>query len=256
MTDKTNNMEFWDKISRPPTSALKKIEGGRLKGMSNISPQWRWQIMTQTFGMVGFGWKYTIEKRWTSPGANEEHFCFVEILLYVKVNDVWSEAIPGSGGSMLVEKERNGMHNNDEAFKMAETDALGTAMAKLGVAADVYLGSFDGSKYREFKDVQTFPKQVNSPKDVQPAVQSVQAAKATTQGETTWTPEQIRNNKNHQMEHLRKSTNATGVEIVSFLKTLDANKKYSLIDIENGLADIKAKAALENTETTTNETGE
>ena len=165
----TDNMDYWKKMARPPTSALKPIKGGRLSGMSNISPQWRWQIMTEQFGMIGFGWKYTVEKKWTSPGANEEQFAFTEILLYVKVNGEWSDAIPGEGGSMLVEKESKGMHNNDEAFKMAVTDALGTAMAKLGVGADIYLGTFDGAKYNRPSE---FPKQINTPQEAKKAAHS------------------------------------------------------------------------------------
>jgi hypothetical protein len=162
-----DNMKYWEAMARPPKDALKPIKGGRLTGMSNISPQWRYKAMTQQFGVIGFGWKYEVEKRWTSPGANDEHFAFAEIKLYVKVNDVWSDAIPGEGGSMLVSKESRGFHNNDEAFKMAVTDALGTAMAKLGVAADIYLGAFDGSKY---KDSVEFPKTVNTPADVKEVV--------------------------------------------------------------------------------------
>jgi len=142
-----NNLKLWNEMARPPKEALKKITGGRLNNMTNISPQWRYKVMTEKFGMIGFGWKYTVEKIWTSPAAKDEHFAFASILLYVKVGDVWSEAIPGEGGAMLISNERAGMHNSDEAFKMAVTDALGTAMAKLGVAADIYLGAFDGSKY-------------------------------------------------------------------------------------------------------------
>ena len=50
---------------------------------------------------------------------------------------------------MLIQKESSGLYSNDEGYKMAVTDALGTAMKMLGVAAEVYLGNFDGSKYRE-----------------------------------------------------------------------------------------------------------
>ncbi|MFH4181117.1 hypothetical protein WDA55_23970, partial [Acinetobacter baumannii] len=35
----------------------------------------------------------------------------------------------------------------DEGYKKAVTDALGVAFKAIGVAADVYLGNFDGSKY-------------------------------------------------------------------------------------------------------------
>ena len=48
---------------------------------------------------------------------------------------------------MLVEKEKAGLHFNDEAYKMAETDALSVAMKALGVGANIYSGMSDGSKY-------------------------------------------------------------------------------------------------------------
>ena len=59
----------------------------------------------------------------------------------------WSDAIPGSGGSMFIEKESNGPHTSDEAIKMATTDALSVACKMLGFASDVYAGFWDGSKY-------------------------------------------------------------------------------------------------------------
>jgi len=239
MTDE--NMKIWNAMAQPPISALKKISGGRLSGMSNISPQWRWKIMTETFGMVGFGWKYTVEKIWTSPGAGDSHFAFASINLYVKMNGEWSEAIPGEGGSMLIEKERNGMHNNDEAFKMAVTDALGTAMAKLGVAADVYLGSFDGSKYRNEASQEkpptphaNFPKKADTPEQVKALVKSNKSE--------GWTKGEILSNKHKQMDDLIQLTGASPVEIAKYLATLDANQKFTLLDIENGMANAKADA--------------
>ena len=50
---------------------------------------------------------------------------------------------------MLVTKESKGLHTSDEGFKMALTDALGVAMGKIGVAADIYMGQWDGSKYKD-----------------------------------------------------------------------------------------------------------
>lgn len=104
--------------------------------------------MTEMFGICGIGWKYEIVKIWSEQG-NANTFAFAEVNLYVKQGDKWSDAIPASGGSMLIQKESAGLHDNDEAYKMAITDALGTAMKMLGVAADVYMGLWDGSKYRD-----------------------------------------------------------------------------------------------------------
>lgn len=138
------NMEIWDKVKRPPGGALKTIMAGRLKGKSDINPQWRMQIMTEMFGPCGAGWHYVIERLWTEPGIDGQVFAFAEIMLYFQGG---SNGVPGIGGSMLIAKEQSGLHHNDEAFKMATTDALSVAMKALGVAADIYLGLFDGSKY-------------------------------------------------------------------------------------------------------------
>ena len=148
-------MEIWDKVKKPPATALKKITGGRLNGKSDISPQWRYQIMTEVFGACGFGWYYTIDKKWIEPVTEGQSVAFADITLYVKeIKDGqptgnWSMGIPANGGSMLIEKEKAGLHSSDEAYKMAITDALGTAMQRLGVAADIYMGKWDGSKYKD-----------------------------------------------------------------------------------------------------------
>lgn len=141
--------QIWKSLSKPPASALKAILAGRLKGKTDINPQWRYKAMTEQFGLCGVGWKYTVDRQWTEVGAEGEVMAYVNVSLYFKDGDKWSDPIPANGGSIMIAKEKFGMHNNDEAFKMAETDALGTAMKKIGVASEVYEGNWDGSKYLE-----------------------------------------------------------------------------------------------------------
>lgn len=143
------SLEFWNKVKQPPAGVLRKIEGGRLSGKSDINPMWRYQVMTEEFGMCGIGWKYEIVKLWTEPGPENQVFSCAQINLYFKQGDKWSDPVPSIGGHMLIVKEKGGLHANDEGFKMAITDALGTAMKMLGVAADVYAGIWDGSKYKD-----------------------------------------------------------------------------------------------------------
>lgn len=144
-----SNLDIWDKVSRPPVNALKQIKGGRLAGMTDINPQWRLQIMTETFGAIGQGWYYKIIDFWKEEGATGEVMAFVHIHLFTCNDGVWSKPISGVGGSALVAKERDGLRANDEAYKMALTDALSVAMKQLGVAADIYAGLWDGTKYRD-----------------------------------------------------------------------------------------------------------
>lgn len=142
------NLSVYNKVRKVPPTALKTIGAGRLKGMSDVNPMFRIKILTEIFGVCGFGWKYEVTRQWTETYGNEiKGFC--NINLYVKMNGEWSEPIFGTGGSSFVTMERNGAYVNDEVFKMALTDALSVAMKSLGVAADVYFAKDAdlGTKY-------------------------------------------------------------------------------------------------------------
>ena len=148
-----DNMVIWQQLEKTADEAKKPIEAGRLKGFTDINPCWRMKRLTEVFGPCGIGWKFDICNTYTIPGANEEIAAFVDILLYYKKDGEWSEGVPGLGGSMFVAKERSGMHTSDECFKMALSDAIGTACKALGMSADIYF-SKDRSKYTTAQDAQ------------------------------------------------------------------------------------------------------
>ena len=148
-----DNMVIWQQLEKTADEAKKPIEAGRLKGFTDINPCWRMKRLTEVFGPCGIGWKYDILSTNVIPGANDEVAAFVNILLYYKQDGKWSEGVPGLGGSMFVAKEKNGMHTSDECFKMALSDAIGTACKALGMSADVYF-SKDRSKYTTSQDAQ------------------------------------------------------------------------------------------------------
>lgn len=141
-----HQMELYERFRTPPQEALKTIAAGRLKGYTDINPMWRIKALTGVFGPCGIGWKYTIDRQWTEAGANGELAAFVNISLYIKQGGTWSDAIPGTGGSSFVAKERNGLYTSDECYKMALTDAISVACKALGMAADVYWQN-DRTKY-------------------------------------------------------------------------------------------------------------
>ncbi len=113
--------------------------------------------MDEVYGTCGIGWYPEITKQWTEPVANGEILAFCNINLFIRDGENWSKPIPGTGGSTLVASEKSGLYNSDEAYKMAYTDALSVAMKALGVAADVYLGKYDGSKYARQNEPQAIP---------------------------------------------------------------------------------------------------
>jgi len=141
-----DNLTLYNKVREVPAEAQQEIKAGRLKGMSDINPMWRIKALTEQFGVCGFGWKYEIAEKRLEQGADGNVSAFVDINLYVKIGDDWSDPIPGTGGSSFVAKETRGLHTSDECFKMALTDAIGVACKALGMAANVYWNN-DRTKY-------------------------------------------------------------------------------------------------------------
>lgn len=148
--DAIKALRVYNSLSNPPQEALKSIDDGVLKGKLAVNPQWRYKAMTRKFGLAGLGWRYEIQRLWTEPGAPKETLAFAQVAVYVKEpeKDAWSDPIIGLGGSKLVEFDGGKQKSNDEGYKMALTDALSNALKMLGVAASVYEGRWDGSKYK------------------------------------------------------------------------------------------------------------
>lgn len=149
----SDNLKVWNLVKQVPTNFLKPIGGGKLKGKSDINPQWRLMAMTQAFGMVGHGWTYRIVRTWNEPVPDGSVMCFAEVAVKTKIDGEWGQEFSGIGGSNTVEKNKNGLQSNDDGYKMAVTDALSVAFKAVGIAADIYLGNYDDSKYQYKQDV-------------------------------------------------------------------------------------------------------
>lgn len=138
-----DNLSYYNQFRSVPKEAQKTIQGGKLKGFTDINPMWRIKSLTEVFGPVGFGWYTDQVEKWVEEG-NEDKVVFVKLNLYVKMGDEWSKPIVGIGGSKLESyvNGKNGQEGyfdlNDEAYKMAYTDALSIACKALGMAADIY----------------------------------------------------------------------------------------------------------------------
>ena len=158
-----NSIEIYKNLSHPPKNAIRQIQGGKLRGKSDINPQWRYKVMTEQFGLCGIGWKYEIRRLWTEKGADGEVLAFAEVAVFIKSGDVWSDAIVGIGGSTLIQLEKGKCVSNDEGYKMAVTDAFSTALKMIGVAAAIYEGLWDGAKYTDSSEQYTPQRQQQAP---------------------------------------------------------------------------------------------
>lgn len=140
-------LTLWNTLKRTDPRATKPFtRSGGFRG-TQIDPAWRLERMTEVFGPVGRGWGYE-QVEWT----------IVERMVFVCVKVWYRDPASGEvlwtgpqwGGTEIVRRRRDGAEApDDECFKMSVTDALGKCMLQIGLAADVHLGQFDDSKYRE-----------------------------------------------------------------------------------------------------------
>lgn len=164
-----NNLEIYQRTAEVPAEAQKTIEAGKLKGKTDINPMWRIKTLTELFGPCGIGWYTKILERWVERDANESA-AWVRIEMFVKFpgTNEWSAPIEGIGGSKQCGKGQ-GDGINDEAFKMAETDAISVACKKLGFGANIYWAK-DRTKYLQDEEPQTAKRPVTAaPKKSAPA---------------------------------------------------------------------------------------
>jgi hypothetical protein len=141
-----DNLALWNRLKRTDPKATKPFtRSGGFRG-TQIDPTWRLQMMTEAFGPIGKGWGYE-QLEWTV----QERMVFICCRVWY-VHPETGEVLytgPQWGGTELVQRNRDGTERPiDEAFKMSITDAVGKCCVQIGLAADVYMGQFDDSKYR------------------------------------------------------------------------------------------------------------
>jgi hypothetical protein len=147
----TNNLRLWERHCVTPPAATKSFKKGGWQG-TDINPAYRLRCLTELFGPQGTGWGWTIHERWREDWPSRVKdgdqwvdymapCAFVMLSLWYIEGGERKECSPQIGGTECDLAP-------DEVWKMSITDAIGKCCLALGIAADVYLGQFDG-KYRD-----------------------------------------------------------------------------------------------------------
>lgn len=131
------NMTLWDSVFKTDPGNTKAFNKG-YKGTA-IKPISLIHKATEQWGPMGDRW-----------GAEEAEREVIGNLVFIKVR-VWYPGVTTNravvehwGGDVIMRADGK---PNDEAFKMAFTDAIGKCLVQLGFSADVHMGKFDDSKY-------------------------------------------------------------------------------------------------------------
>ena len=133
---------------------------------------------------------------------------------------------------MLIAKEKNGLHCNDEAFKMATTDALSVASKHIGVAASVYMGQTLGKYDNKSNPIDDIKKEfariemhLRAMKDIEISCAGLPANIKIKKGEMIHTE----NSYKFTDENIESLASGAGLEIQNIFT--DKNKWFSLVQL-------------------------
>ena len=136
----TSNLDVWNAGAEVPKEATKEFNNGRFKG-TDINRMWRIKVLTELFGPAGVGWDWKLTEVHDFKLEQDDRvvlFAKGELRLWNNNTKMWSQPIIGYGGNDLVQSNSKGVRINDDAYKMVDTDAFGSACSKLGIGASVY----------------------------------------------------------------------------------------------------------------------
>lgn len=139
----TDNLKIWERFADIDPKFTKSITGKSYKGTSP-NPQYVIRCLTEIFGPVGqgFGWR-VLSEEFTPLGQEVLHWCRIEFWHTDRANTFESygqtkAAYGTSSGKFMVD---------EDAPKKSLTDAIVKAASHIGIAANIFLGRWDDSKY-------------------------------------------------------------------------------------------------------------
>lgn len=139
------NLSIWERFADIDPKFTKGITGKAYKGTSP-NPQYVIRCLTEIFGPVGegFGWD-VVREEFTPLGGEVLHWCRIRFWHTVREN-----AFDSYGQTKAMYPSRDGKIIVDEdAPKKSLTDAIIKAASHIGIAANIFLGRWDDSKYVE-----------------------------------------------------------------------------------------------------------
>lgn len=139
----TANLRHWERFADVDPKFTKPITGKDYSGTSP-NPQYVIRCLTEIFGPVGegFGWR-VLADGFQPFGDTSLHWCRIEFWHTDRANTF--EAYGQTKASYVTS---TGKHRVDEdAPKKSLTDAITKAASHIGIAANIFLGRWDDSKY-------------------------------------------------------------------------------------------------------------
>lgn len=139
-----HNLKLWKAVCKTDPAYISKVSFGA-RSFNAIDPMYQIMKATAILGPVGNdvkndGWTYTVEYDYPTLGN------IMMVVAKVTITTYFGSFGPIAGSRTFVNLD-NKKKANDDAPKMALTDALTKGLSHLGFDADVFLGKYDDNKY-------------------------------------------------------------------------------------------------------------
>ena len=136
------NLKVWDTFADIDPAFTKAITGKPYSGTSP-NPQYVIKCLTELFGPIGIGFGWTVvAEEFTPLGDEVLHWCRIDFWHTNRAN-----TFSAYGQTKAVMATKNGLKMDEDAPKKSLTDAIVKAASQLGIAANIFLGRWDDSRY-------------------------------------------------------------------------------------------------------------
>ena len=138
----SNHLDLWNRFADIDPAFTKPITGKDYRGTSP-NPHYVIHCLTEMFGPVGVGFGWEVEQdEFTPIGEEVLHWCRIRFWHTDRSN-----GFSAYGQTKALMKTKNGLRLDEDAPKKSLTDAITKAASQIGIAANIFLGRWDDSKY-------------------------------------------------------------------------------------------------------------
>ena len=149
------NLALWDGVQQTDPAFTKSFtRGGGFSGTS-INATYLAKKATERFGMMGVGWGVDIVNEDYIEGHIIDADTGQKASIHCLRIDLWYELdgkrghVYHFGQTTFIGKNKYGPFCDEEAPKKSLTDATTKALSMLGFGADIFMGMYDDSEYRQ-----------------------------------------------------------------------------------------------------------
>jgi len=151
-----HNLTLWNSVSRTDPKNTKTAKKGMFS-FTSIAPVSQFKEATKVFGIQGIGWGVVVgSEKFVKETFGETIILTYDAVLYFTYDGVRGE-IPIHAQEKACYKTQgaNGyLKVDDEARKKVVTNAKTKGLSELGFNADIFMGMFDDSEYRDLLDAE------------------------------------------------------------------------------------------------------